>query len=321
MLEYALLRGVAGLIGLLPLRVALVLGWILACCGFYLMPSKIARTKARIRQVFGASLAEREVRRIAWISWRNLFFGAIELIRAPRLTRARVAQTVNCDEAFKVIALLKSAGGLVLALPHMGSWEVGGLQTSLLGLPLVYITRRQKNSLVYAYLNRIRERTGQKCVDRDDPGLVRAILREIKAGRVLAILPDIRARTDALHVGFLGGTACVAAGMGLFARQAGVPILPAVVTREGWTRHRWKTYEPIRPDPSLGKHADWQRMTELVMGIFDRAIREQPEQYFWYNKRWILDPLRPGEDGGAERSTHNAQRSTLNEEESPDVGS
>ena len=32
-------------------------------------------------------------------------------------------------------------------------------------------------------------------------------------------------------------------------------------------------------------------LTQQVIDIYDRAIRQEPEQYFWYNKRWVLDPL------------------------------
>jgi len=30
-------------------------------------------------------------------------------------------------------------------------------------------------------------------------------------------------------------------------------------------------------------------MTREIMQVFDRAIRTHPDQYFWYNKRWVLD--------------------------------
>jgi lauroyl/myristoyl acyltransferase len=31
-------------------------------------------------------------------------------------------------------------------------------------------------------------------------------------------------------------------------------------------------------------------MTQATMDLFDRAIRQQPDQWFWYNRRWVLDP-------------------------------
>jgi lauroyl/myristoyl acyltransferase len=33
------------------------------------------------------------------------------------------------------------------------------------------------------------------------------------------------------------------------------------------------------------------RMTKAVMKTIDAAIRRNPEQWFWYNGRWILDPV------------------------------
>jgi lauroyl/myristoyl acyltransferase len=32
-------------------------------------------------------------------------------------------------------------------------------------------------------------------------------------------------------------------------------------------------------------------MMEELMAQFSTAIKANPEQYFWYNKRWVLDPL------------------------------
>jgi len=31
-----------------------------------------------------------------------------------------------------------------------------------------------------------------------------------------------------------------------------------------------------------------------VMRHLDAAIRAHPEQYFWFNKRWVLEPLPAG---------------------------
>ena len=90
----------------------------------------------------------------------------------------------------------------------------------------------------------------------------------------------------------------------MFARQAKVPIIPAVARRRGWTRHEWEVFEPVEADPSLDKEADFQRMTQAVMDVYDHAIRAEPEQYFWYNNRWILFPYDPetGSDAEAMRA-------------------
>ena len=123
---------------------------------------------------------------------------------------------------------------------------------------------------------------------------MRRVLQFLKDGRMLAILPDVRMRTPGLAIPFLGGTANIGPGMAAFARAAEVPIFPCIVTRQGWARHRVVIHDAIWPDPSLDKNEDVLRMTLQVMAIIETAIRREPGQWFWFNKRWILEPLSQG---------------------------
>ncbi len=170
---------------------------------------------------------------------------------------------------------------------------MAGMAMHFFGLRMFYIVKRQKNPLTDAYLNRLRALRGFDCLDRDDKTLLRKVLRCIQEGKVLAILPDVRARDAALQVRFLGATASVMKGMAVFAKLTGAPLVPACVLRQGWTRHRWEVFAPVYPDPTLDREADVQRMTQHVFDLFDRQIRSHPDQYFWFNKRWILEPFAP----------------------------
>jgi KDO2-lipid IV(A) lauroyltransferase len=98
-------------------------------------------------------------------------------------------------------------------------------------------------------------------------------------------------RTEAVKVQFLGKEANIGAGMALFARHAGVPIYPVIVTRIGWARHAARIYPPVHADPALDKQSDVRRMTQQVMDIITAAIHADPGQWFWYNKRWVLEPV------------------------------
>ena len=291
-IEYALLRLFGLFFCALPYRMALGAGWTLAWLSHYAARFRTGTARARIRQVLGPDLSEREVRRIAWRAWRNLCFNVVEIARMPLLTEARVRKLYDdADQAARILGERPDGAGAVLAVPHAGNWDLAGVSCHLLGIPIFFIARRQKNPLADAYLNRMRGATGVETV-LNDSRVLKSVIRNLRQGKVLAILPDVRAPNESLAVPYLGGDANIGAGMALFARQAGVPIIPAVVQRVGWTRHTWRAFEPVVPDPSLPKDADWLRMTREVMAHFDRAVREAPEQYFWFNKRWVLDPLR-----------------------------
>jgi KDO2-lipid IV(A) lauroyltransferase len=299
LVEYGLLRSITAILGLLPYRLALILAWSVAGLLYVLGRARVREAERRIREVFGATLNETAVRRIAWCSLRNVCFNVVEIIRLPRLTRAWVDAHIDPGTLLALRAShLKPGQGSIFVIPHMGNWDLAGVGGSLFDIPVFVVAARQRNPLTDAYLNRMRAGQGMEVVMRDDH-VVKRVLRALKKGQTLAFLTDLRSRTPGMRVQFLGKEANLVAGLGLFARQAGVPVFPGYVRREGWTRHVWHFEEPIWPDLSLSKEADWQRITQKTMDLFERAIRQYPEQYFWYNKRWVLDPLEADAAGEA----------------------
>ena len=87
-MEYGALRGVAALLHALPYRAALAVAWGFAAIAFHLVRFRRRETARRIREVFGDTISDREVRRIAWLSLRNMAFNIVEMMRAPRIDRA-----------------------------------------------------------------------------------------------------------------------------------------------------------------------------------------------------------------------------------------
>jgi lauroyl/myristoyl acyltransferase len=275
----------------LPYRLALGLGWVLAWLAFYVFRWRVRTAISRIEDVFGDQLTRREVRRVAWVSLRNTFFNGVEVMRIPSITKAWVEDVLDTSVINEFKLIWGGEEGAIFALPHMGNWDVAGVAATLFDLPIFTITGKQHNPLFDDYMNHMRGFTGIETIPRDSKTLLRKVIRNLKAGKILAFTSDLRSRTKGMSVQFLGKEANIVAGMALFARQTNVPVFPVVVTREGWGRHKWHVCEPIRPDKSLDKQDDWNRITQYVMDKFEVAIRERPDQYFWYNKRWVLDPF------------------------------
>jgi KDO2-lipid IV(A) lauroyltransferase len=290
--EYVFIRQLVVVLRLLPYKVALGIGWLLAVTGFYMVRFRVAEAERRIREVFPGKYTDREVRKIAWISWRNFLFCVVDMIRLPGVTAEWTKKYVaNYDEVVEAAKnAFKKDRGAVLSCPHTGSWEIGGAMMQVLDVPMFLITGRQKNPLVDAYLNKLRASTGLDTVQRGS-SLLKGVTKRLKKGGVLAIMPDVRAGSPEILVDFLGTKANVPAGMALFARLANVPIVTGISSRVGWSRHKLYSYEPIVPDKSVSKQEDWARRTQEVFTNIEKFIREEPEQWFWYNKRWILQPL------------------------------
>ncbi len=291
-LEYAALRGTAALLNALPYRAALTLAWGLAAFAFHVCRFRRKETLRRIREVFGADMPPREARRIAWLSMRNTAFNMVEMMRAPRIDRDWVNRHIPDFQAHMpaVKELIERYGGAVITVPHMGNWDLAGWACHRYGIRMFSIAAKQKNPLVNDWINRQRE-SGMTVLERGG-GTLKQIIKLLRSGNVLAILPDVRVYTPDLTASFLGGQANFGRGMAMFAITAKVPIIPAVLRRDGWTRHRFERLPAILPDPSLDKETDARRITEAVIAQVDAAIHQRPEQWFWYNKRWVLTPVR-----------------------------
>jgi len=292
-IEYLLLRVGLGVLNAMPLRVALALTWPLAWVAHWIFRFRVAETRRRIRAVLGDDVSAAAVRSHAWKSWRNLCFSVIEMARFSRTARGDIERTIpGIGAALEEVDRMRGgrANGMVLATLHMGNWEMGGLAMSMRGMHPIVITRRQKNRLSDEYLRGLREQAGMDVVMRDRR-VMKNIIAKLRQGGILAILPDVRMNTPALDIAFLGGRANLAGGMVMFAKQTDFPVLPAYGIRIGWTRHKWILLDPVYPDPSLDKKEDWLRMTQAVMDQFTEVVRKHPDQYFWHNRRWVLDPL------------------------------
>lgn len=290
-IEFTVLRGVVGIVRFLPHRVALFIGWLIAGITFHVFRFRVRTACDRIRGVFMNRFSGREIHRIAWLSMRNVGLNTVEMPRVARMNVDWLTSTTDCREAMEVLKRQADTGkGAIIAVPHAGNWEMAAITCRRHGLPIFIIAAAQKNPLTNRIFCDLRKQTGIDTVERGS-GTMRAVMTKLKRGGMLAILPDVRLRDEGIPVPFLGGTANLGKGMALFARHTGAPIIPCIVSRHGWTNHRIRVCDRIVPDESLSKEEDIIRMTVAVMRVLEEAILEDPAQWFWYNKRWVLDPL------------------------------
>lgn len=286
-LEYALLRAASGLLAALPHRAALALAWGPARVAFLPGSGLRARTLRRLRQALGPEISDRALRRIAWQAFRNLAFTAVEGMRLSRITPDWVAGHIDLGPVGQVRAELAKGRGAIIAVPHMGNWELAGIALHSQGVRLMTLARRQKNPLMDAWINRIRRSTGVEAIENRSRG-IGEIAGKLAAGQALALLPDVRAKAGAVPVRFLSVDTEVPGGAARFAREAGVPILTAEVLRRGWVRHEWRITGRVESDPRLDEAEDRRRIMQAVMDRLGESVRAHPENYFWFNKRWVL---------------------------------
>ncbi|NQT93866.1 MAG: lysophospholipid acyltransferase family protein [Lentisphaerae bacterium] len=289
--EYVVLRLVGAVAGCLPYRMAMGLGVGIAFLGFHVFRFRRRQAEQRIRAVLGLEPGDPQITRIAWQSWRNVVLTGMEALRFPNVTLEWALSVSECGEFLETLKRHCATGrGGLIASPHTGSWELAAMTCRLAGIPIFSVAAEQTNPLANAYLNRLRGSSGAETLERGS-GTMRHALQKLGEGGMLAILPDVRVMRGGIQVPFLGGEANVGKGMAMFARHANAPIFPCLPVRTGTGTHAVRVFGPVQPDPELSKDEDIARMTRAVLSLFEEQIRRDPGQWFWFNKRWVLDPL------------------------------
>lgn len=291
--EYAALRTVCAAVNAVPYRLAMAAASALAAFLFSVLRYKRSRTLGRIRQVF-PGISPREARRIARKSLSNVLKTGVEMMRAPRLDREWMDVHVRDGEKYKkkLQSYVDEGRGVVVMVPHSGNWYMAAWSMAKYGLPLCAIAARQRNAKIDAWMQR--QYGDIEVVERGSARTLAAVVDKIKSGRVFAILPDLRCKTPDVEVDFLGGKANVSHAGAMFAVKCGAPLVVAAMGRDGKGRHCFDHIATLRPDPAAGDaKAEARRLTVEAMRLIDERVRSRPGDWYWYNKRWILEPVRP----------------------------
>lgn len=291
-LEYFAFRAVLAPFAALPRGVSYVLAWPLARAAFALAASRRREAVRRIRQVFGEGTGRREAERIAWQSFLNVAFNAVDMVWGHGGRGKRRIGVDNEAGPFETVRRWREenpGSGVIFAAPHSGNWELASFLAPRAGIPVFTFTGLQHNPFVTDYLLRLRQGDGVELIPKGDTTMLRKAFANFRAGKGLALLVDLRDRNPGIAVPFLGGTANLYPGMALFAVQMKAPVFLAVMHRR-WTHHTMELHGPFRADPSLPKAEAMEALTRQVMEIVEEDVRNHPGQWFWFNKRWILDP-------------------------------
>lgn len=288
--EYFLLRFCCGLVNVIPYPLAMAVARGLGWMAFTVFGFKRKRTLKRIRGVFPEK-SPRECRVIAVRSLQNVLQTGVEMMRAPKLDRAWMDRYVKDGSHYKGLLqeFVDEGKGVVIMVPHSGNWYMAAWAMAKYGLPLFAIAARQRNPKLNAWMNR--QYGDIEVLDRDNRSTLIQIHQRLRDGRAFAILPDLRVRTPDVEVDFLGGRANVSHAGAAFAVNSGCPIVLAVMTRENG-RHVFHYLKALRPDSAADKKEETRRLTREALKLLSDEIMKHPGDWYWYNKRWILEPVK-----------------------------
>jgi KDO2-lipid IV(A) lauroyltransferase len=197
----------------------------------------------------------------------------IDFLLLGTLSRDEVIARMTDDGREHVDAAIARGCGAIMAVPHMGSWDMSGSYAAAIGYSVTAVAERFPGSLNDAVVA-TRQRFGVNVITLGRPA-VRALTEVLKANGVVALLCDLE-QGPGVTVRFFGREATVPGGPAALALKTGAALLPAYQFATARGRHH------MHLDPALTWAAGETKegLMQRVVNRFEAFIKGHPDQ--WY---------------------------------------
>jgi Kdo2-lipid IVA lauroyltransferase/acyltransferase len=288
--QYIGLRVVHMMMHCWPVQWNLVLAQYLGDALYYFDGRHRRRAVGNIQRSF-ATYGPRKVRRLARESMRQTLMLFIEVLFTTRLVRIDTfTRHVRLGDFRKTLELLMARHrGLILLTGHYGNWEILGYVLATLGFPTVSVARPLDNPYVNEWLLGVRERKGQRIVDKK--GATADITRTLEGHGTVGFLADQNAGPKGLFVDFFGRRASTYKSIGLLAMQYDVPIIIGYARRISTTfQFEVGSQDIIFPEDWKQQDQPLQYITQRYTKAIEDFVAAEPGQYLWIHRRWKTRP-------------------------------
>ncbi len=188
-----------------------------------------------------------------------------------------VANVTQCHGWAHFEAAHAMGKGVILLTPHIGCFEVIGLHVAA-RQPITCMYRPPRYPALDILMHQGRER-GQMKLAPTDLGGVRQLLKALKRGEVIGVLPDqVPGNGEGEWVPFFGRPAYTMTLIGRLIESSGAAVVMCHSERlqsgEGYALH----FSPVTFDAASS-------IPKQMNASLEAVVRQHPEQYLWsYNR-------------------------------------
>jgi KDO2-lipid IV(A) lauroyltransferase len=242
-----------------------------------------------LRRVIGRDMDQASLGRWSRRAFRAYARYWVEGARLPSTPRREVLQRFVVVEGFEhLVEGMASGKGVVLALPHVGSWEYGGTFLAAVGYPMTSVAERIEPPELFEYFVDQRAAMGLTIVPLDNTS-GGAVMRTLRDGGLVGLLCDRDLLDNGIDVEFFGEKTTMPAGPATLAMRTGATLLTAAVYSGPGQDHHAVVGAPIDLTRSGALRTDVSRVTQEIAGRFEGLIRRAPEQWHVFQPLWSAD--------------------------------
>jgi len=284
---YIIVRGTILFLRIFPLRLWLGLARVIGWLYYYAAGKKNKRAWAHLKLALGER-SKKERKKIIHSMYVRIAQNCFETLYLPYLNEAYILKHVQSPDLSKVQEAVHAPGGSVFLACHAGSWELTNIINPVFFKNRTYAMLAQPQARykkLDAFLNILRESKKTKVISVSE---LKKVVSHLASGNILGVVADHGGR-DGIAVDFFGKLAMTPVGGVKLARKLKAKIFLGMMHRVWGPNHEisFKPYELV----TTGDEAkDLEVNLTRINKIFEEYVREYPEEYLWFFKRWKYSP-------------------------------
>ncbi|MET7512387.1 phosphatidylinositol mannoside acyltransferase [Streptomyces sp. NPDC005480] len=274
---------------MLPEPVAVRLGRSIADLAWRRRGKSVLRLESNLARVVPDASPER-LKQLSRAGMRSYLRYWMESFRLPSWSADRVRNGFDVDDVHHLTDGLASDKGVIIALPHLGNWDLAGAWvTAKLETPFTTVAERLKPETLYDRFVAYRESLGMEVLPHEGGSAFGTLARRLRAGGLVCLVADRDLSESGVEVKFFGDTARMPAGPAILAQQTGALLLPVTLWYDGSPVMRGRIHPPIEV-PETGTRAEKTSvMTQALADAFATGIADHPEDWHMLQRLWLAD--------------------------------
>ena len=275
MIQYSILRVLAGIIQILPLNFIRLFRYPFGIL-YYILSFRSTVRLIKRRKYF----VDNNIFNFSPLSVKMFYTQYwIETLWLNKKVSLNPHKYVSFDEPEKINRLIQNNLGFIIALPHQGNWEFAIPAGKNLGLKLVAVAEPLSNKKILEWFIDLRTSLGCKIIlGGSRSNTYDNIKTEILGGKAVCLVSERHIEKSGVPTDFFGKIAAFPSGPISLALDTGCPILPTtcISTKNGFKIYFGKPFYV----PEFGNDAQsLQNGLKTLAKEFEYLIRLDPNQW------------------------------------------
>ncbi|WP_405782370.1 phosphatidylinositol mannoside acyltransferase [Streptomyces sp. NBC_00859] len=278
-----------GAVKKLPEPVAAGLGRRIADTVWKRRGKSVLRLESNLARVLPEACPER-LAALSRAGMRSYMRYWMESFRLPAWSADRVRDGFDVDDLHHLTDGLAAGKGVVLALPHMGNYDLAGAWvTTKLGVPFTTVAERLKPETLYDRFVAYREGLGMEVLPHTGGSAFGTLARRLRDGGLVCLVADRDLSASGVEVEFFGEATRMPAGPALLAQQTGALLLPVTLWYDGSPVMRGRVHPPVAVPAAGTRTEKTSVMAQALADAFATGIAEHPEDWHMLQRLWLAD--------------------------------